>query len=74
MISGKESNDRPFLGLWGFVHFEVARPTGSVLCPNEQCDCFESKVARDTGSKVFPKTVPQCNSMNGPHSDVNCPA
>ena len=73
-MSGKESNDRSFLGLWGFVHFEVARPTGSVLCPNEQCDCFESKVAQDTGSNVFLKTVPQCNSMNGPHSDVNCPA
>ena len=32
------------------------------------------KVAQDTGSKFFPKTVPQCNSMNETHSGVYCPA
>ena len=32
------------------------------------------KVAQDTGSKFFPKTVPQCNSMNETHSGVYYPA
>ena len=54
VISGKESNDRPFLGVWGFVQFEAASLTGLVLYPKEQCDCSESKVAQDTGSKFFP--------------------
>ena len=74
VMSGKESHDRPFLGVWGFVQFEAERLTGLVLYPKEQCDCSESKIAQDTGAKFSPKTVPQCNSMNEPHGDVNCPA
>lgn len=74
VMCGKESHDRPFLGVWGFVQFEAERLTGLVLYPKEQCDCSESKIAQDTGSKFSPKTVPQCNSMNEPHGNVNCPA